>query len=95
MKYITKAISQLSKVSRGLDRSHPEYEPKDQDKLANYLRRAIKAVHKLERNHDELRTDICSVHNMLTELMVDVKDKHIPHEEIVNRLLEILNDGDR
>lgn len=90
MGHITKAISHLAKVSRGLDRSHPEYETKDQDKLAKHLRRAIKTVHKLERNHDGLQTDVCNINGMLVDLMVEIQEQRINYGDIPDRIVEIL-----
>lgn len=90
MGHITKAISHLAKVSRGLDRSHPEYEAKDQDKLAKHLRRAIKAVYQLENNYADLQTEVCTVNSMLMDLMADIQQQSIHYGAVPNRIAEIL-----
>ena len=91
MKYITKVTAQLSKVSRGLDKSHPEYKPTDTDKLARHLRRAMKSIRKLERNHDDLQTDICTINSMMTDLMVEVQKRQIDYTDIPGRIVEIID----
>ncbi|MEC7118812.1 MAG: hypothetical protein VXW65_02780 [Pseudomonadota bacterium] len=49
---ITKRMSALGKVSRGLDQTHPEYKRKSRQKLGPLLQQAIGQVYQLERDHE-------------------------------------------
>ena len=86
----TKRMELLSKISRGLDYSNPEYEYKKRDKLAAYLMDAIKSVYQLQEAHSRLHSDICTVNMLTIDLMESINDGEITDlSEIVTRLLEI------
>lgn len=50
---IAKRMNALGKVSRGLDRTNPEYNRKSRAKLGQLLQQAIGQVYQLERDHEQ------------------------------------------
>ncbi len=50
---ITKRMIKLGKVSRGLDRTNPEYSRKSRAKLGQLLQQAIGQVYQLEHDHED------------------------------------------
>ena len=69
---ITKRMSNLGKVSRGLDQTHPEYSRKSRAKLGQLLQKAIGQVYQLERDHEQLLID----RTCLIELVVELAAWH-------------------
>ncbi|MFC3902269.1 hypothetical protein SAMN05421749_10311 [Acinetobacter marinus] len=91
MKHITKLQAKLSKLSRAIDKSHPEYSPVHEDKLDQHLQGVIKQVDKLERKHDDLLTDICNINSMIIDLLGEMQDQTISQDKIKHRLIEVLD----
>ncbi|MFZ3192660.1 MAG: hypothetical protein WA154_05570 [Moraxellaceae bacterium] len=50
---VTMRMTKLAKVSRGLDRTHPEYSRKSRAKLGQLLQQAIGQVYQLEHDHED------------------------------------------
>lgn len=90
MQHITKAISHLSKVSRGLDRSHPEFKQQPVDKLAKPLQKAIGQVYKIQKEHETLLTDVAISRSMLIDA-VQMMQEEYPHSTVIDTLVEIID----
>ena len=78
---ITKQMTALAKVSRGLDQTHPEYNRKPRHKLGQLLQQAIGQVYQLERDHEAklITLDVmreCALH--LLEIHNHAKDTQQP-----------------
>ena len=89
-KHITKRMSQLSKVQRGLDRSHPEFKKQSIDKLAQHLNKAMSNVHQLEQQHNELGFRIMVAKMVATDAVIMLTDKFSSNEEIESILIELI-----
>lgn len=50
---VTMRMTKLAKVSRGLDRTHPEYSRKSRAKLGQLLQQAIGQVYQLKCDHED------------------------------------------
>lgn len=88
--HITKRMSNLAKLSRGLDQSHPEYIRKPRHKLCRSLQKAIKQVQQLEHDYDEkLITLACLRDGVLSllEIYTNAKDTQHPIDLEQLRLL--------
>ncbi|MCF8999675.1 hypothetical protein [Acinetobacter nectaris] len=90
MKHITKAMSHLAKVSRGLDRSHPEFKQQPVDSLAKPLQKATKQVYKLEKEHGALITDVAISRSMLIDVVQMIQTNY-PQDTVINSLVEVIN----
>jgi len=89
---ITKRMNALAKVSRGLDRTNPEYNRKSRAKLGQLLQQAIGQVYQLERDHETklITLDImreCALH--LLEIYQHTKDTQQPIDPEQIRLLAV------
>ncbi|MBF7694552.1 hypothetical protein [Acinetobacter rathckeae] len=90
MRYITKAMSHLAKVSRGLDRSYPEFKQQPVDSLAKPLQKAIKQVYKLEKEYDALITDVAISRSILIDAVQMMQENH-PQDTVINSLVEVID----
>lgn len=90
MEYITKRISHLAKVSRGLDRSHPEFKQQPIDKLAKSLRKAIHGVSVLEHSHDELGLNMSVARSIAVDAIQMIEDD-CNKQDVVAVIVELIN----
>jgi len=65
---IAKRTNALGKVSRGLDRTNPEYNRKSRAKLGQLLQQAIGQVYQLERDYEQLLIDRACLIDLVVEL---------------------------
>ncbi len=65
---VTMRMTKLAKVSRGLDRTHPEYSRKSRAKLGQLLQQAIGQVYQFERDHEQLLNDRACLIDLVVEL---------------------------
>jgi len=66
---ITKRLSHLSAISRGLDITNPEHKHKSRQELAQKLRRVIASVIELEADHDENLNTLAMIHCFAFDLI--------------------------
>lgn len=85
---ITKRMTKLGKVSRGLDQSHPEHNRKPRYKLSRSLRKAIKQVYQLEQEHEELLISRWCLIDLVVELAAWQEVTTEPHVKIPSDKLQ-------
>lgn len=66
---ITKRMSHLSAISRGLDKTNPEHLHKSRQELAQKLRRVIASVSELEADHDENLNTLATIRSLAFDLI--------------------------
>lgn len=76
MDYITKRMSLLAKVQRGLDRSHPEFKERSIDALAKPLSKAIAHVKQLEQQHDQLSFRAMCARSTVLDVIYELEQQH-------------------
>lgn len=89
MTHITKRMTQLGKVSRGLDRSHPEFKRQCIDKLARPLSKAINSVIDLEKEHEESCLRMAVARTIAIDAISMLEEKQ-DVKEIISVLVELI-----
>lgn len=90
MNYITKRMSLLAKVQRGLDRSHPEFKERCIDALAKPLSKAIASLEQLEKEHEELNFRAMCARSIALDIAYDLEQKH-GDKETIKILYELIS----
>jgi hypothetical protein len=82
-------MTQLGKVSRGLDRSHPEFKQQCIDKLTRSLSKAINSVIDLEKEHEEACLRMAVVRTIAIDAISMLEEKQ-DVKEIISVLVELI-----